>query len=302
MKCPKCAAEFPSDTVLCPNCGAFITGTEGASQPPKRQPKLAYAAAVVLLAIIIAALLVKLAFSGKGVTQAGQQIEPSGPAITNAPPPNVAGGPAITNAPTTQAPPPGQPAPPKPAPPQEVLDYLEFVKQIEQVRHRLLSDTARAVALTAESQARSLLDAIDMVMDDSSDSGAPKQVTAVSTELAIRVGHWQELVKHFDKAAAPPACAQFAGSYRAVLTTETASIQKIFIVLNSINWTNIDSVSKANQQLQAMKADPNLQGNIDKAVETADKRLADLSSDLGIAKPFEVKKETGATGSIIGGF
>jgi hypothetical protein len=186
--------------------------------------------------------------------------------------------------------------------PKEVLDYLEFVKQIEAKRQAMLKDTTRAVALSAgQAQAESMLDMINMAMDDTSTEQRPKKVTSVEKELTAQVQNWYGLVREFDSKPAPQTCQQFGGQYRAAISTEAMRIAAIMNIIGNVNWSDMESVKKTLSQLEAMKADPNLQGGIDKAVETADGSLRDLCTNYGISKPFDVKKESDAGGSIIGG-
>lgn len=298
MICPKCTLELPSGAPVCPRCGTLVTEKESASPAAKSKSTLPYVVAGALLAIIIIALLMKMAFSGKSVTDAPQSPV-TGPSLTDAPvaPP---GGPSVTNAPTPETPHAAMPpvAPGKPAPPQEVLDYLEFVKQVEAARHALLKDTSRALSM--QTGAKGLENMIDWVMGDDS---TPKDPLAdVKREIGIQSQNWNNLIRTFDSRQAPAQCAEFAGSYRMGLTTEAQAMFRVSSIINGLNITSTESMQQALTQLHQMKNDPNTQGSIDKAVENADNKLGELCGQLGIDKPFDVKKETEAGGSILSGF
>jgi len=297
MICPKCSIELPSGAPVCPRCGALITDKESAREAPKSKSTIPYVVAGVLLAIIIIALLMKMAFSGKSVTDA-PQVPVTGPSVTDTP---VApsGGPSVTGAPAPETPQAEMPSTPsKPAPPQEVLDYLEFVKQVEAARHALLRDTSRALSM--QTSAKGLENMIDWVMDEGS---TPKDPLAdVKNEIGIQAQNWSDLVRSFDSRQAPAQCADFAGAYRVGLTTEAQAIFRVSSIINGLNIMSTESMQNALTQLHQMKNDPNTQGNIDKAVENADKKLSELCSQLGIDKPFDVKKEAEAGGSILSGF
>ena len=118
---------------------------------PAKSHKNLYIAGAVLGGVVIVALALALFFSTRGVTNATPANPTHGPAVTGAPAPSPTGGPAVTGSPGPAAPPsvPVTGAPAKPAAPKEVLDYLDFVKQVEARRQALLKDTGRAVALAA---------------------------------------------------------------------------------------------------------------------------------------------------------
>lgn len=300
MKCPKCAIEIPAGTPLCPRCGMVVAETERRVTQPKPRFKPAYMLVAALLVIIVAALILKMAFSGGPSATNADPNAVAGPSVTNSPtvPP---GGPSVTNAPAVT--PPSGPAlpngPGKPAPPQDVVDYLEFVKQIEASRQALLKDTSRALSMTSTSQAKGLESMIGWVMDDQEAAADP--LADLKKELGTHVQNWQTLVQHFDSRRAPAACAEFAGAYREGLTSEVTTMYRISTIINGINLTNLESMQQSLEQLQQMKGDPNLQGNIDRAVGNADTKLAELSARVGMEKPFEVKKETSVSTSITGG-
>ena len=105
----------------------------------------------------------------------------------------------------------------------------------------------------------------------------------------------------FDSKPAPQQCAELASNYRAVLTTESSRISTLANIVTNVNWSDMESVKKALSDLQSMKADPNLQGGIDQAVDGADKQVTSLCDFYGIKKPFDVKKESETGGSIISG-
>ncbi|MBI2844394.1 MAG: zinc ribbon domain-containing protein [Armatimonadetes bacterium] len=312
MKCPKCGEEFPSNTPMCPRCGAFLSDNQSPKTSADVRLKIVYTVAGVLLAVILIALLVKSVMSGRSITQSESPSPSPGPVVTNAPPPSTAAGPSVTNAPVPVQPPPPRPvqAPAKPAAPQDVIDYLKSVQKIEAYRQALLQDTARALAMaTGVGAINAMLGWIDESQAERADPYAD-----LKNEVGRQITQWQNLVRNFDGIPLPRppgpggdplgayrACAEFAGAYRAGLTGEINAMYRIVHVVAGINVNSTQSMQDAVTQLQRMKSDPNTQGNIDKAIERADYALSDLSSRIGIEKPFEVKKESQTGGSIIGG-
>ncbi|HPP74297.1 MAG TPA: hypothetical protein PLU88_04125, partial [Armatimonadota bacterium] len=249
------------------------------------------------LVILIALILQMLLSGGKSVT-GGDPVAVTGPSVTNAPV-IPQGGPSVTNAPAVT--PPTGPAlptgPGKQPPPPEVLEYLEFVRQVEAARHTLLKDTGRALSMTTN--AKGLENMIGWVMGDDSVPADP--LADLKKELGIHLNNWQMLIRHFDTKRPPAACADFAGTYRMCMSSQAEAMRRVSTLVNGINLNSTESMSQALTQLQGMKSDPNLQGNIDQAVESADSKLAELCSRLGIQKPFDVKKEKDVSGSLTGG-
>lgn len=297
MKCPRCGAESADNTPLCPKCGTFLAEKEGPKPVKKPGINPVYIAAATLLAVILAAFIIRAAMSGGKSVTGADQPNLTGPSVTNAPPMPY-GGPSVTNAP----PPPVSSVPNpdnaiRPAPRQDIIEYLAFVGRIESARLAYLKDTTRALSMSTG--AKGLENMIDWVMGDESKAVDP--LADVKNELGTHVENWQRLVRQFDSVRPPAGCEEFAGSYRLALTTQTQEIYRISTILNSINLTNSESMQQALSQLQQMKSDPNTQGNIDKAVENADVKLAELCAREGIEKPFKVKKESEVGGSIIGG-
>lgn len=295
MKCPKCGTDSSSGAPLCPKCGTFIAEIERPRQVKKSGVKPAYIVAATLILVILLALVLKAAFSGgKSVTNTTPPTA-SGPSVTNAP--NMPyGGPSVTNAPSpNMGPSPNLPA--KPGPPQDVIAYLGFAQRIEEARQALLRDTGRALSMTTN--AKGLENMLDWVMDDEREAADP--LADMKKELGVQVQNWQQLVRQFDTVPPPQACAEFAGAYRIGLTIQVQEMFRVASIVNNINLSDSDSMQQALSQLQRMKADPNTQGNIDRAVENADAKLGELSARVGIDKPFKVKKETDVGGSITGG-
>lgn len=294
MKCPRCSSQIPSGDVACPECGARVTT---AMNP---RVKMAAIAVAVLLVVIVGSLILRAALSpGKSITQSDANLPASGPIVTNAPTPEVPTGPAITNAPSSLPPPPAPPSaePVRNVPPKGVLDYLEFVKGIEARRQALLRDTGRALSMTSGAGTIALM----LTWLDMDEDGREDPLLGLKQELSIHISNWYQLVKDFDSRPAPEQCAQFAGAYRTGLTTEVTQIYRIASLVVGIDVTSVQSMQSAVANLQQLKSDPNTQGVIDQSIDNANAKLAELSTQLGIEKPFDIKKETQAGGSIIGG-
>lgn len=295
MRCPKCFAEFAPGSSACPKCGnALAESQQSTPAPTSSRPKWVFPVAGGLVAVLLLALVAAWAMKGKSATNASEKPV-SGPSVTNAPV-MPAGGSSVTNAPNIPGGPVTTPQVPSKGAPQDVLDYLNFAKGIEAQRQTLLRDTSRAVTM---SQSKGLSTMIDWAMDDSSSTPADP-LAEVKKELSGQVTNWQSLLKQFEAKPSPQSCSEFATAYRQGLTSETSAMDRIVGIMNGINMTSSDSMQGALSSLNQMKAE-NVQGNIDTAVQTADTKLGELCSRYGIAKPFDVKKESDSGGSLTGG-
>jgi hypothetical protein len=253
-----------------------------------------YVIAAALLIIIIAALILKMAFSGgPSATNAGPNAV-TGPSVTNSPaiPP---GGPSVTNAPAVT--PPSGPAlpngPGKPEMPQDVRDYLEFVKQINTHREKLVTESQGANKWVDEFMGK----LVDNLTNPDSDLLEP-----VKKHMAEELADWQALLQQFDSRPSPPASAEFAGAFREVIARQTAASLKVVAGLNS-NKLGDDSESLNNllSLLQSMKSEIGPGGAVDKSIDNANSKQTELCSRYGVDKIFEVKKENAINTSITGG-
>ena len=149
MKCAKCGLELLPGTRQCPKCG-LVNEFEQAPPAAKKKPNPLLYAIIALAVVGVLALVFFLIAGGKNVTSAPGGVLRDDKSILAAPP-GKPGPSGIVTAP------PGQPAPPdktppgvtKPKPPQEVVDYLAYVKKVEEHRQMLLQDTGEALMLSA---------------------------------------------------------------------------------------------------------------------------------------------------------
>ncbi|MCE5323021.1 zinc ribbon domain-containing protein [bacterium] len=299
MKCPKCDAQLPEGAKFCPNCGAGKSVETPAPEAKRKRSPLVYVIAGLAAIALIALVFAVLASRGN-VTNA-----PSGSAspgnVTNAPAGAPNGG-NVLNAPPG-APPTGQQTPgaiAKPKPPQEVVDYLAYVKKVEDHRQMLLKDTTTALSMAAAGGAASgLLNLIDMAGDPDGEK-ARDPLADTKKELNRQYKNWISTLQYLDKRAAPPECREFSGTYRDVIFKETRAIGEIAVNFNAVNVMNPQDMSKLLASLEKMKGDPTIQGNIDKAADTADTSLDKLVANYDMQKPFSVPRESKTSGSIMG--
>lgn len=296
MKCAKCGLDLLQGTKQCPKCG-LVNEFEQTPDAPKKKPSPLVYAIIGLAVVGLIALLVVMA-GGKNVTSAPGGVQRDDKSILAAPP----GKPADSG---IMAAPPGKPAPPdktpagatKPKPPQAVVDYLAYVKKVEEHRQMLLQDTGEALMLSSAAGG-GLMSMIDMAMDPEGKE-AQDPLADSKKELNRQYKNWVQTVKFFDNKPAPPECREFSGEYRAVLYNEAKAIGTIAAGFNSVNITDPKDMSKLLGVLQKMKGDPSIQSNIDKSADNADAKLTALVSNYDMEKPFDVPREK-KEGNIMG--
>lgn len=279
MNCAKCGLELPPGVKQCPKCG-------------KVKP-VVYAIAVLAVLAILAITFAVIAGRGqKDITTAPPgTLGPPGNVVT-APPGQPAGGNVVS------APPP--PGVAKPKPPKDVVDYLEYVKKVEEHRQMLLKDTTNALTLTAASGgAQSLMGMIDMAMDPDADN-LRDPLADVKKELNRQYKNWISTLEYFDRKLAPLQCREFSGAYRDVLYRETKTIGEIAVSFNGVNMMDPKDMRQLLDAMQKLKKDPTIQQNIDLAADNADGRLNQIVSQYDMEKPFDVPREQKTSGSIMG--
>ncbi|MDH7602149.1 MAG: hypothetical protein QHI38_08375, partial [Armatimonadota bacterium] len=255
-------------------------------------------AAVALVAVAVAAII--SSWAKPTITQAPTGTTKPGNVVT-APPPAPQPGNVVTAPPAV--PPPGSPMPAevkKPKPPKEVIDYLDFVKRVEEHRQMLLKDTSEALMLSSTgSQAMTLLKLIDMAADPDSKVDIDPLKDA-KNELVRQYKNWLSTLEYFDKKPAPDECREFSGAYRELLRRETEAIGRIAQGLLRVNIMDPNDMSRLLRELQRMKNDPSIQRNIDLAADNADAKLNELVAKYDMQKPFSVPREQQVSGSIMG--
>ncbi len=300
MKCAKCGLDLPEQTRHCPKCGT--TNEYASSEKPRKKRTiffiLAALATVGIIAIALAAMMASR--SRPTITQVPAGTTKPGNVVT-APPPASQPGNVVTAPPAVK--PPASPMPTevkKPKPPKEVVDYLEFVRKVEQHRQMLLRDTGEALMLSSTgSQATTLLKLIDMAADPDSKVDIDPLKDA-KNELARQYKNWLSTLEYFDKKPAPNECREFSGAYRELLRRETEAIGAIAQGLQRVNIMDPNDMSRLLRELQRMKNDPSIQRNIDLAADHADTKLNELVAKYDMQKPFNVPREQEISGSIMG--
>ncbi len=312
MNCPKCGVEITDKSGQCPSCW---TKTSSAKERPAR-PKYfkPIVAAMIALAILgIAALVVASVLKGRQADITYAPSLPQGPNtvlgtnqnlqpqdnVLGAPLPDNSGG-NVLQAPPASPLPSAQTIAGKPKPPQYVIDYLNFVKAVEEHRQKLLKDTQNAFAIGAATKASGGLDALLNMLDDEGTSQAKDPLQDTKDELSRQYTNWNGVLDYFGKRQPPEECKEFASYYQQVLYNETKSIGNIIATLSSTGGDyDKQGVTQVVAGLEGILKG-GAQKDIDTSVEYADTSLTNLVSNYDMVKPFTVSKEQGSGGSILG--
>lgn len=297
MKCAKCGLDLPANTRQCPKCGSINEFEQAPAAPKKRNPMVFVVIGLALVGLLALGI---YAMSQRNLASAPGGVERNDANITTAPPGQPGEGGIVTA-------PPGKPGEPvktpegvkKPKPPQEVLEYLAHVKKVEEHRQMLLKDTSSAMLLAVGGQTRSYEAILDSLEGNSNSAEVSDPMADMRKEVSRQYGNWQATVKYFDQKPAPPECREFAGSYRAVLASETETIKRVVQITSKVDVTKGSSISEGLTAMLGMQKDPNLQASIDKSADDADAKLTALVSNYDMEKPFDVPREKQG-GSLLG--
>lgn len=240
MKCPKCGGEIPANSKYCLSCGNPVQMSAGAALELMRANKARKRTInilAILSVVIIIAIIVLLVILGRGK-------------VLEAPP--------------------VQPPPPPPAaykPPQEIVDYVNHVKEIEKRRNVMKNDMGPALEMFKA--------ATGMRYETDEDSYEQKEDT-VKTGLEEYTKKWQDIVNSFNSKTAPPGCERLGNAYSIALgkySSAMIGIQEAFY----------------KQDLGALTAmQGSVQQEMDDALVQADQELAGVCTEYKITKDFSI--------------
>lgn len=296
MKCAKCGLDIPQGTHTCPKCGRVNEFV--AAEPPRMSKPLVYGIAVLGLIALIAIVAVFAMRGSESVTSVPPG-QPSTGSLTNVPPGQPSGG-GLMGVPPG-GPGPGSTTPPgvtKPKPPQAVVDYLQRVKAVEEIRVKEIVESDFPTELKR---------AYDRVGDEmwenagNADFKEGDMLAPVTALLDKKATTLLRTLNYFDSVPAPPECREFSGAYRAVIYRETKTIYDAAAGINGVNLASRDDWERYQDRTKAMKDDPNVQNAaMDQLADTADQSLSRLVGQYEMPKPFDVHREQKTGGNIMG--
>lgn len=285
MNCAKCGLELPANTRQCPKCGS-INEFEQAPVAAKKKNPLMYV--IIGLGVVGLLALAIYAMSNKNVASAPGGVERNDTNIATAPPGSPAPSGIVTAPPGRALPEKTPPGVTKPKPPQEVLDYLAYVKKVEEHRQMLLDDNSEAVSIAVQGVTGLSLGALEKDQDP---------WAKVTNELDRQASNWQATVKYFDQKPAPAECREFGGAYRAVIASQAESTAKLATDLGGVDFSNTKDKTQVFGALSKMVG--TVQAPINKSIDGADEKLDNLVARYDMKKPFEIRREKQG-GSLLG--
>ncbi|MDO8587123.1 MAG: zinc ribbon domain-containing protein [Armatimonadota bacterium] len=266
MKCPNCGVDIDDTARFCPSCGTQAGTSE--RRPAPSLPKRPLIAALAVIGVLIAAALVFALLRPKGEHSVVQSSKPPLPSssVVQSPVPALTPKQPLTQ--TNVPPAPSMPkAPPEEKAPPEVVQYIEFVKRVEDHRKQMRVDFNPAIDMLKSAYGAQL------GFDEEQESPQPPKVAKGYEQYSQQ---WNQLVQAFDSMPAPEPCRPLAGAYRQALANYVVAMVKIqaAVVQNDLNT------------LMAMRG--KAQPDIDEQLRQSDSQLGELTKRYRLEKTFSI--------------
>ena len=302
MKCVRCSAEIPSQSQFCLRCGTPVSAGNpmGATNPtmplrpavpaPSKNngPLIAVVTVLSVLVLALGAFVVKGMLAQKpeteaptGLVQAPKRQQPTG--LVEKP---------AESKPVELVQKPAEGTPPPPA---EVVDYLAFLKRIEEKRKTLESDEiAHAMALQAVLPADQAKQFMNFGDDSNASASAPAPAPVTETLQSTKDydNKWNQIASEFQSKAPPSSCQAIHDAYADFLGKSQTAILNVFNVLEGAK-TN---PQKALEDAQKMKGQSK---PIDDAMHKSDDAVKQVCDQYHIRKDFDIS-ESGGGGNMFG--
>ena len=298
MKCVRCSAEIPSQSQFCLRCGTPVAAgspTGGINnnpsaplRPAMSPPKNSNTPLIATVAVLAVAVLALGAFMVRGMlAQKPESDAPTG--LVQAPrkqqPTGLVEKPAETKPVEVVQKPVEAPQ----GPPAEIVNYLAFLKGIEERRKTLESDEiAHAMALQAvlpADQAKQFMN-----FGDDSNASAPASNPAPVNETLQSTKDfdtkWNQIAKDFQSKSPPQSCQAIHDNYTDFLGKSQTAILNVFNVLEGAK-TN---PQKALEDAQRMKGSSK---PIDDSMHRSDAAVKQVCDQYNIPKDFDISESGG---------
>lgn len=294
MKCAKCGLDLPASTRQCPKCGLVNEVEQAPAAAKKKNPIL-----FVLIGLAVVGLLALgiYAMSSRNVASTPGGVERNDTNITTAPPGKPGPGGLVTAPPGSAEPAKTPEGVARPKPPAEVVEYLNFVKAVEEVRCEIIVKSDLDKELLAE-----MSQVTAKMFDIAGDADAPDKapLEGITDKLNRKAAAMLILLQTYDKAPAPVPCREFSGSYRKLLFAETKTIYGIAAGLGKVNASSNDEWQRYAAAAKDKQQDVDVQGASNGTLANeSDASLTRLVSNYEMQKPFSVSPEE-PKGSLLG--
>ncbi|MCC6730410.1 MAG: zinc ribbon domain-containing protein [Chthonomonadales bacterium] len=297
MNCSHCQAEIPAHAQFCMRCGAPAPARPASGGPLPVAPlpvpsggrgRAARIAAALAVLAAVASWIVWARWPRADVVKARGAVANPGPLtersgrVADAGPLAERGGIVA-------------PAPPKPI---DVIDYLQFLKDIERQRVLLVRrQLGEVLAMSTRITAGNLT--AQMEGDESQISGAQRQVyDEFQQSLGRWSGDWQQLSAAFLAKPAPGSCAGLRDAYLDLLGKTAGAIAQVG---GSLSQALGGDPQSALQTLSGMQGSGlgSASQQVADACRAADEALAAVCDRFGIRKDFDIRDEAGG-GNLLG--
>lgn len=304
LYCTRCGTAIPDGANFCMRCGAPVVRAEapqpasraaaaplpipipvGALAMPAPRKSNGFLPFAVVIAAIVAVLLLGLAASGalrKAASNDGDSLRVQGKAPT----------PVLAK----QAQAPAQM-------PQDVRDWLEHLRRIEERKNKLNSqELAQLQVFSAKFQALGPAAGLLSGTGDEEDNNNPE--VPVKSQITDLASPWKQLVKDFQAVPPPPECQRLADEYFAGLNEIPGMMNDVQGVIDSVSQmasgnapTDSNSPSADQQAKGALDKAYSMQGtsgtSIDAHFSSSDNMLGQICNQYNTPKWFSITPDVG---------
>ncbi len=308
MKCTKCQADLPPQSRFCLKCGTPVQ--PAAAQPAPRAEAPAQPAGFAKPAssglskstkAVIGMLCLAVAALGAVVVRSGllhSAANTKNGTLVNAPgssgngslvqmPGDSKNAPLVQAPGTSQAPPDLIQKPDDQQSPEDVLDYLRFLKEVEQRKMSLIKD------FMATALMQSAMEKSQEAAAASSDEASKNFLPSMNKGFEQYPARWDQLAKYFLTRQPPASCAILQKKYYEHL----GKVESMFLqVHNALAQANTDP-GKALSALTEMQGKASAEA--DDTARQADDALGDVCDKYRIRKEFDIKTDSGSGSGLL---
>lgn len=305
MKCQRCFAELPKQAQFCLRCGTPVAGTatgataSGFPGSVPRSPNRSLLAVVALLSLLVVGL--GATVIKNGLTQKNGE---SGPTTGLVQAPGQSGGPTNLVQAPGEAPPttplvqqPGDTAPA----PVEIVDYLNFVKQCEATKQRIIHDADRdveaSIPTAIANQYKEFLNGTNNPTSTGDPSTASKSAIDAS-KIADNFQHdFDELAGQFQTKQPPKSCVALRDAYYTHLGKVEARTLKVLEIFKNLGDASDTRKSELLQEALGMRGQNN---DLDNDAKIANDAKNDICNTYHIQSTFDITGDEGKSSGMTG--
>lgn len=283
MVCPRCGAPIPAGANFCMRCGTPVAQVEarptfaqpGAIMVPGPRPARKVWPILGMLLAIGLVLFVGLSASG-ALQQRGENGPPTLQTRGKTAPPVLQ---------DIEEPPPEMP--------QEVKDWLNHLRRIEERKNRLnATQVANLKVFMAKFEA--LGPAAGLLNDSGTDEDLTNPELPVKEKIEDSQAPWRQLIRDFQAVEPPEECKDLADEYYAGLNEVPAAMNDLNDIVKSISGPDGATTDAAEKALQKLYSVQNTSfGTIDEHFAASDEMLSQICEKYSVRKWFNIATDLG---------